>query len=104
MLLFTRYVLHLPSTTLHIRRKKRGSFQKAHKKPAPVILPLASDGGCQFTIMVRGFPSLLTTVTSFGGEVGTANKQKNQTLLDAYKFTHNHLLKCAFLQKNEHNQ
>lgn len=37
----------------------------------PVILPLASEGGCQFTIMVLGFPSLLTTVTSLGGEVGT---------------------------------
>lgn len=41
------------------------------KSILPVILPLASEGGCQFTIMVLGFPSLLTTVTSLGGEVGT---------------------------------
>lgn len=37
----------------------------------PVILPLASDGGCQLMLMVRGRPSLLTTVTSLGADVGT---------------------------------
>ena len=37
----------------------------------PVIFPLASEGGCQLTMMVRGLFSLLTTVTSFGEELGT---------------------------------
>lgn len=37
----------------------------------PVILPLASDGGCQLMLMDRGRPSLLTTVTSLGADVGT---------------------------------
>lgn len=41
---------------------------------APVILPLASEGGCQLTMMVRGRPSLLTTVTSFGAELGAEGK------------------------------
>lgn len=36
-----------------------------------MILPLASDGGCQLMLMVRGRPSLLTTVTSLGADVGT---------------------------------
>lgn len=36
-----------------------------------MILPLASEGGCQLTMMVRGLFSLLTTVTSFGEELGT---------------------------------
>lgn len=40
----------------------------------PVILPLASEGGCQLTMMVRGRPSLLTTVTSFGAELGAEEK------------------------------
>lgn len=38
---------------------------------SPVIFPLASEGGCQLTMMVRGLFSLLTTVTSFGEELGT---------------------------------
>lgn len=36
-----------------------------------MILPLASDGGCQLMLTVRGRPSLLTTVTSLGADVGT---------------------------------
>lgn len=40
-------------------------------RDSPVILPLASEGGCQLTMMVRGLFSLLTTVTSFGEELGT---------------------------------
>ena len=36
-----------------------------------MIFPLASEGGCQLTMMVRGLFSLLTTVTSFGEELGT---------------------------------
>jgi len=41
-----------------------------------VILPLASEGGCQLTMMVRGRPSLLTTVTSLGAELGAGEKDK----------------------------
>lgn len=41
-----------------------------------MILPLASEGGCQLTMMVRGRPSLLTTVTSLGAELGTGEKDK----------------------------
>ena len=42
---------------------------------SPVILPLASEGGCQFTMMVLGFVSLLTTVTSLGEELGTVGRK-----------------------------
>lgn len=40
-----------------------------------MIFPLASDGGCQLTMMVRGLFSLLTTVTSFGEELGTVEME-----------------------------
>lgn len=36
-----------------------------------MIFPLASEGGCQLMMMVRGLFSLLTTVTSLGEELGT---------------------------------
>ena len=42
---------------------------------SPVILPLASEGGCQFTMMVLGLVSLLTTVTSLGEELGTVGRK-----------------------------
>lgn len=38
-----------------------------------MILPLASEGGCQLMMIVRARPSLLTTVTSLGAELGTGD-------------------------------
>lgn len=53
----------------------------------PVILPLASDGGCQLMLMVRGRPSLLTTVTSLGADVGTEETEiyNYETWLSLYR-------------------
>lgn len=67
---------------------EQGTERHPYQDLSPVILPLASEGGCQFTIMVLGFPSLLTTVTSFGGEVGTTKQQHfQQSLSTATQFT-----------------
>lgn len=64
------------STENYYRSRNYSTSQE--NDSSPVIFPLASDGGCQFTIMVRGFPSLLTTVTSLGGEDGTGRKVKDK--------------------------
>ncbi len=55
---------------------------------SPVIFPLASEGGCQLMMIVRGRPSLLTTVTSLGAELGTGDKYKmNQDYNCRYSVT-----------------
>lgn len=58
-------------------QSSRGQPQSRVPRAPPVILPLASEGGCQLTMMVRGLPSLLTTVTSLGGEVGTGTQTQS---------------------------
>lgn len=43
--------------------------------PSPVILPLASIGGCQLIRIARGRPSRLITVKSLGEELGAVSNK-----------------------------
>lgn len=82
-------------------KRGRCHCQMSPGRHSPVIFPLASEGGCQLMMMVRGLFSLLTTVTSLGEELGTETGRLFRTMSTHFNAHTNPWLSNSFTQSTQ---